>query len=225
MTTPSFIALDWGTSNLRASLLHGTGHAIETRSAPGGVMAVKNGQFSAALLALCCDWITQFNCPLIASRQGWKEAPYLECPATIAQAATQLTTVALDANDSDKPLRQLHIAAGLKRIDAGGEFDVMRGEEIQIWGAGLPAQSCCVLPGTHSKWVLLGNGREVSHFRTFMTGELYGLLTQHGILGRLMDFALARARRNDHTWAMADRRGGWFGAPGNVNRAGTLFHH
>ena len=203
MTIPSLIALDWGTSNLRASLLDGTGHAIETRSAPGGVMAVKNGQFSAALLALCGDWITQFECPLIASgmigsRQGWKEAPYLDCPATLVQAATQLTTVVIDTNADGKPMRSLHIAAGLKCIDAGGEYDVMRGEEIQIWGAGLPPQSCCVLPGTHSKWAWLGNrgeggnGGEISHFRTFMTGELYGLLTQHGILGRLMDFETAK---------------------------------
>ena len=178
-------------------MLDGMGHAIETRSAPGGVMAVKNGQFSAALLALCCDWITQFDCPLMASgmigsRQGWKEAPYLDCPANIEQAATQLTHVAIDTQNGGKPARVLHIAAGLKCIDAGGEFDVMRGEEIQIWGAGLPAQSCCVLPGTHSKWAWLGNGAQVSHFRTFMTGELYGLLTQHGILGRLMDFDAAK---------------------------------
>jgi 2-dehydro-3-deoxygalactonokinase len=196
LTTPALIALDWGTSNLRASLLDGNGHVSKNRSAPGGVMAVKNGQFSAALLALCGDWITQFDCPLIASgmigsRQGWKEAPYLDCPATIAQAATQLTQVAIDSQNSDRPARLLHIAAGLKCVDSGGEFDVMRGEEIQIWGADLPPQSCCVLPGTHSKWAWLGNsglGGEVSHFRTFMTGELYGLLTQHGILGRLMDF-------------------------------------
>lgn len=197
MTTPFLIALDWGTSNLRASLLDGAGHPIDTRSAPGGVMAVKQGQFSATLLALCGDWITQFDFPLIASgmigsRQGWKEAPYLDCPATIAQAATQLTTVALDAHDISKPLRELHIAPGLKCVDSGGEFDVMRGEEIQIWGAGLPPQSCCVLPGTHSKWAWLGKGAQVSHFRTFMTGELYGLLTQHGILGRLMDFEVAK---------------------------------
>ena len=224
MKIPSFIALDWRTSNLRASLLDGMGDALETRSAPGGVMAVKNRQFSAALLALCGDWITQFNCPLIASgmigsRQGWKEAPYLECPATIAQAATQLTTVAIDANDHGKPLHQLQIAAGLKCVDEGGQFDVMRGEEIQIWGAGLPAQSCCVLPGTHSKWAWLGNGGEVSHFRTFMTGELYGLLTQHGILGRLMDFETAKNAFHKDEFAAGVR----LGLRGHSQMSHTIF--
>jgi 2-dehydro-3-deoxygalactonokinase len=224
LTTPSLIALDWGTSNLRASLLDNTGCAMETRSAAGGVMNVKNGQFSAALLALCHDWITQFDCPLIASgmigsRQGWKEAPYLDCPATIGQAATQLTTVAIEANESARALRPLHIAAGLKCVDSSGEFDVMRGEEIQIWGADLPPQSCCVLPGTHSKWAWLGNGGEVSHFRTFMTGELYGLLTQHGILGRLMDFDTAKESFHQDEFAA----GVQLGLRGHSQMSHTIF--
>lgn len=227
LTTPFLIALDWGTSNLRASLLDGAGHAIENRSAPGGVMAVKNGQFSAALLALCGDWITQFDCPLMASgmigsRQGWKEAPYLDCPATLEQASTQLTQVAIDTQIGDKPARLLHIAAGLKCIDSGGEFDVMRGEEIQIWGAGLPPQSCCVLPGTHSKWAWLGQsgaGGEVSHFRTFMTGELYGLLTQHGILGRLMDFEAAENKFHKDEFALGVR----LGLHGHSQMSHTIF--
>ena len=224
MTTPSLLALDWGTSNLRASLLDGSGHAIETRSAPGGVMAVKNGQFSAALMALCGDWITQLDCPLVASgmigsRQGWKEAPYLDCPATIDQAAARLTSVSLETVGIGKASPQLHIAAGLKCLDAAGEFDVMRGEEIQIWGAGLPAHSCCVLPGTHSKWAWRGRGGEVSHFRTFMTGELYGLLTQHGILGRLMDFEGAQKKFHRDAFAA----GVLLGLKGHAQMSHTIF--
>jgi len=193
MTHAALIALDWGTSNLRASLLDAGGAAIDTRSAPGGVMAVQGGRFAEALLALCGDWITRHDCPLIASgmvgsRQGWKEAPYLACPAGQAEAAGQLTTVAVDAASG----RLLHIAPGLQCVDASGQFDVMRGEETQIWGADLPDGSCCVLPGTHSKWAWLGAGGSIRHFQTFMTGELYGLLTQHGILGRLMAFGNSR---------------------------------
>lgn len=193
MPQATLIALDWGTSNLRASLLDAGGAAIDTRSAPGGVMAVQGGRFAEALLALCGDWITQHDCPLIASgmvgsRQGWKEAPYLPCPAGLAEAAQRLTAVTVDAASG----RQLHIAAGLQCVDAAGQFDVMRGEETQIWGAGLPDGSCCVLPGTHSKWAWLGSAGVVREFRTFMTGELFGLLTQHGILGRLMVFGQQR---------------------------------
>jgi 2-dehydro-3-deoxygalactonokinase len=189
VSQPALIALDWGTSNLRASLLDATGSTLDTRSAPGGVMAVQGGRFGEALLALCGDWIHRFDCPLIASgmvgsRQGWKEAPYLACPAGLAEAARQLTTVAVDTASG----RLLHIAPGLQCVDAAGQFDVMRGEETQLWGADLPDGSCCVLPGTHSKWAWLGSAGTIRHFHTFMTGELYGLLTQHGILGRLMVF-------------------------------------
>jgi 2-dehydro-3-deoxygalactonokinase len=185
--TAALIALDWGTSNLRASLLAGDGKPLDMRAAPGGVMAVRDGRFPDALHDLCGDWIAAHACPLIASgmigsRQGWREAAYLPCPATPTQAAARLTRVAVTADT------MLHIVPGLRCTGADGQDDVMRGEETQLWGAGLPAQSCCVLPGTHSKWAWLGDADEVTNFQTHMTGELYGLLTQHGILGRLMQF-------------------------------------
>lgn len=193
MTLPALIALDWGTSNLRASLLDRDGQLIETRSAPGGVMAVKDGAFALALRSLCGDWLAQFSCPLIASgmvgsRQGWKEAPYVDCPASMAQVSAQLTAVPIEGNGAAAPGRTLHIVPGLRCIDDNAQYDVMRGEETQLWGAGLAAGSICVLPGTHSKWAWLGTDGEISRFASFMTGELYGLLTQHGILGRLMVF-------------------------------------
>ncbi len=186
----ALIAIDWGTSNLRASLLDATGEAIETRAAPGGIMAVKDGHFAQALLALCGDWIERRAGALIASgmigsRQGWKEAAYLDCPAGIGEAAARLTRVDV------LPGVPLHIVPGLTCRNADGQDDVMRGEETQMWGADLPAGSCCVLPGTHAKWAWLGEAGEVTRFSTYMTGELYGLLTQHGILGRLMSFGQA----------------------------------
>ena len=97
-STPQLIALDWGTSNLRANLLGPGGLSLEQRSAPGGIMAVQNGQFAAALQALCGDWLAQFGCAVLASgmigsRQGWQEAPYLDCPASLHRAAAALTQV------------------------------------------------------------------------------------------------------------------------------------
>ena len=43
MNAVALLALDWGTSNLRACLLDAKGQALEHRSAPGGVMAVAGG--------------------------------------------------------------------------------------------------------------------------------------------------------------------------------------
>ncbi len=194
MPTPKLIALDWGTSNLRATLIDATGLATEHRSAPGGVMAVQGRRFADALFALCGDWVQAHGCPMIASgmvgsRQGWKETPYLDCPASLLQVARTLTSVEVT------PQHALHIVPGLRRRDLTGSFDVMRGEETQIWGSGVAADTCCVLPGTHSKWAWTGAGDRVVGFATYMTGELYGLLTRYGILGRLMDFG--HARRED----------------------------
>ena len=194
-STPQLIALDWGTSNLRANLLGPGGLSLEQRSAPGGIMAVQNGQFAAALQALCGDWLAQFGCAVLASgmigsRQGWQEAPYLDCPASLHRAAAALTQVDFHTPAAAKP-RTLHIAPGLRYQDLSGAYDVMRGEETQIWGARLAPGSCCVLPGTHSKWAWTGEhaaAGQITRFATYMTGELYAVLTQHSILGRLMYF-------------------------------------
>jgi 2-dehydro-3-deoxygalactonokinase len=43
-----------------------------------------------------------------------------------------------------------------------------------------------MLPGTHSKWVQVQSGR-VTHFQTFMTGEVYALLSQQSILAKTLD--------------------------------------
>ena len=182
---PHLIALDWGTSNLRASLLGEAGRLLERRTAPGGIMAVPDGRFEEALRALCGDWLLRHRVPLIASgmigsRQGWREAPYVPCPAPAHALAARLTSVSL----SDGAV--LHIVPGLHCIGDDGIDDVMRGEETQLWGAELAPASCAVLPGTHSKWAWTGADGEIVRFQTYMTGELYGLLTRHSILGRLM---------------------------------------
>jgi 2-dehydro-3-deoxygalactonokinase len=174
---------------LRASLLDAQGAVLEHKSAPGGVMKVPAGQFSASLLALCGPWLAAHEVAVIASgmvgsRQGWKEAPYLPCPARLYEAAHALTRVEIEGASG----ACVHIVPGLRCQDASGQADVMRGEETQLWGAHLPAHSVCVLPGTHSKWAWLGDDGQVRAFKTYMTGELFGLLTQHGILGRLMTF-------------------------------------
>jgi 2-dehydro-3-deoxygalactonokinase len=185
--SPSFISLDWGTSSLRATLVSSDGEIMESRSAAGGVMTVKDRDFHTPLNAICEDWIDNHGCPIVASgmigsRQGWVEAPYLACPATPAAAAHAFTTLSIhDRVD-------MHIIPGVRCGGVDSIHDVMRGEETQIWGAGVGPQSVCVLPGTHSKWVFVGEDSGITHFATYMTGELYGLLTRYGILGRLMEF-------------------------------------
>ncbi len=81
----------------------------------------------------------------------------------------------------------LRIAAGLACLSAAGVPDVMRGEETQIFGAIALRPELgrgryrLVVPGTHSKWIDLDDGR-ITGFRTFLTGEVYGLLTRSSLV-------------------------------------------
>lgn len=187
--SPALIAIDWGTTNLRAYLLDTQGSLLDSRSTPGGIMSVVNAQFEAPLLQVTREWLARYHLPLIAagmigSRQGWREAPYLPCPARLEDAAKHMT--AAPFLDSQGQAHQLLIGPGLQCTDGSGLHDVMRGEETQLWGGDLPDGSVCILPGTHCKWAWMGETGQIKAFRTYMTGELFALLTKHGILGRLM---------------------------------------
>ncbi|MBL8385485.1 MAG: 2-dehydro-3-deoxygalactonokinase, partial [Burkholderiales bacterium] len=182
------IALDWGTTSLRAYLLDDAGAILDRREGGPGIMKVDGGGFEAALEAFCGDWIAAHPqarlvaSGMIGSKQGWREAPYCPCPASAADLAAHTIDVPLARG------RHLTIVPGVSCVDpASGVPDVMRGEETQVFGA-LPASGrhLAVLPGTHSKWVWVEDGAIVT-FASFMTGEVYAALTGHTILGRLMD--------------------------------------
>ena len=63
------------------------------------------------------------------------------------------------------------------------------------------------LPGTHSKWVEVEKGR-IERFSTYMTGEVYAVLKQHSILGRMMEEGAADANAFAKAWRVPDRKGG-----------------
>lgn len=182
------IGLDWGTSALRAYVLDGGGKVVDSASAPLGILKVAGGDFEGALDEVAGRWLDAhpaapiLACGMIGSRQGWREAPYVTCPAGLAELAGKL--VGADTRRG----RPVHLVPGVARVDADGVPDVMRGEETMIFGAanGLVGKNgLYVLPGTHSKWARLENGR-IAWFATFMTGELFAVLRSHSILGRLM---------------------------------------
>jgi 2-dehydro-3-deoxygalactonokinase len=186
MPQARLIALDWGTSSLRACLLGESGAMIEARQQPWGILHLPEGGFAAALQGVAGDWLgARPGLPVIASgmvgsAQGWREAPYAACPADATALAGQL--IGFEA----LPGVQLHIVPGVR--SAGERPDVMRGEETQIVGVlaqqpALARRSSLVMPGTHCKWVRVEGGRIVA-FHTFMTGELFALLRDHSILGR-----------------------------------------
>lgn len=177
--TPRLVALDWGTSSLRAWRLGHGGAVLAERSAPLGILKVAGGDFPAALRDVCGDWLAHgvpaIASGMIGSRQGWVEARYVSCPAGFDALAQGL--VRTDAG--------LAIVPGVSCVGAGGVPDVMRGEETQVFGAHEGSEGVYVLPGTHSKWVTVSDGR-IASFATYMTGELFAVLREHSILGRTM---------------------------------------
>jgi 2-dehydro-3-deoxygalactonokinase len=186
MSERQIIGLDWGTTSCRAYLI-GAGGAVLARVTDGpGILRVKEGAFRSALMAMIGRWLSPGGpiqvvlSGMIGSRQGWQEAPYAHCPAGADDIVAALTRV------EDTSLR-IYLVPGLS-TENNGMPDVMRGEETQVLGAlALSGRDdgLFLLPGTHSKWITVRGGRTVS-FRTFMTGEVFGALKDHTILGRPM---------------------------------------
>ena len=198
------IAIDWGTSSLRGARFDAQGQKREERQFPRGILTVPAGEFPAVFEPCFGDWLQASDAlcllsGMVGSRQGWQEAPYCPCPAGFAELGRQLLWL--------QPGR-MAIVPGLSVMHHDGlavaQHDVMRGEEIQIFGAlaltGLHTATV-VLPGTHSKWARVEQGRVMS-FRSFMTGEVYALLSQHSILARTL---VADAPWHEDTFCQAVR--------------------
>ncbi|MGV2895901.1 2-dehydro-3-deoxygalactonokinase [Achromobacter sp. AGC78] len=243
----ALIALDWGTSSLRAYRLDDTGRTLDTRHLPWGIMRLpqplQDGAASTALSGFdlafeqaCGDWLRAeptlpvIACGMVGSAQGWQEAAYLDVPVELERIGTLLTVV--QRTGAGPNATPVHIVPGL--IQRHGLPNVMRGEETQVFGVlfdqagdvaaqpdaapeakpdakpdpasgptsepdpiAPPADTVLIgLPGTHSKWVSARQGR-VTHFDTFMTGEVYAALRGHTILGRTMSDAPAAAEQAD----------------------------
>ncbi|MFM9926675.1 2-dehydro-3-deoxygalactonokinase [Variovorax sp. H27-G14] len=184
------IAIDWGTSSLRGALLDSNGKVLEERSDARGILTVPTGGFPEVFETLFGDWmrLEDTRClisGMAGSKQGWIEAPYCACPAGRVEVGRKIIDIHALA---DMPGARIAIVPGLSD-EHDGVPDVMRGEEVQIFGAmSITGQDdgVFVLPGTHNKWVTVKKGR-VTGFRTYMTGEFYALLSQHSILSRTLD--------------------------------------
>ena len=181
--TRRVVAIDWGTSSLRGARLDAQGAVLDERASLQGILNVPPGGFEAVFQAQFGDWLVGPDTlclisGMAGSRQGWREAPYCQCPAGANEIAAGLAWIA--------PGR-IAIVPGLT-CERDGAPDVMRGEETQIFGA-LDmlrlADALFVLPGTHSKWAEVRGGR-VERFSTAMTGETYALLRHHSILARTL---------------------------------------
>jgi 2-dehydro-3-deoxygalactonokinase len=179
-----YIAVDWGTTNRRIYIVDGGGRTTETAEDELGIMSVPPGGFEAEVAAIR----TRFSgrpvlmAGMVGSNRGWVETPYVRCPAGAPELAAAILWVEPGA---------VGIVPGVSLDD--GRADVMRGEEVQALGALAlgtigPGATICH-PGTHTKWICMAEGR-IGHFRTMMTGELFGLLSKHSILAAQLQGAV-----------------------------------
>ena len=194
--TAALLAVDWGTSALRGALLAADGTVLASHAAPRGLLNLPAAGWPGVFAAEFGAWLAAhpgLPCLLagmVGSRQGWVEAPYCPCPASLADLAARLCVVPVDALQPVLARHHLAIVPGLC-VETAGIPDVLRGEETQVFGAlqllGLAEaeQVTLVLPGTHSKWVTVQRGR-ITGFATHMTGECYALLRQQSILARTL---------------------------------------
>lgn len=179
--TEGFIAVDWGTTNRRAWLVGPGGTVREETDDAKGILSVGAGNFPAAVAELRgrLGDLPMLMGGMVGSNRGWIEAPYVPCPA----AAEELAAHIIWAEEGRTAL-----VPGLSFLD-DRRADVMRGEEVQIFGAlaaGLIPETALVChPGTHNKWIAIEGGR-VTRFRTVMTGEMFNLLKSHSILSDLL---------------------------------------
>jgi 2-dehydro-3-deoxygalactonokinase len=182
------IAVDWGTTNVRAWRLAADGHILERRERAQGIMVVAQGAFASVLDDFIGSWIDEgagpvFMCGMVGSRQGWIEVPYVRCPASLHEVVAGVREVRW------RHERSAYTCPGLSCEDAQGVPDVIRGEETKALGAmaQVPAGPVDLrLPGTHSKHLRVRDG-VIESFTTYMTGEMFALLRNDSILARMME--------------------------------------
>jgi 2-dehydro-3-deoxygalactonokinase len=181
MSQAAYVAVDWGTSSFRLWLVDRAGNVHGERRSPEGMMTAGKLGFATVLQSHldavgAAPGLPVIICGMAGARQGWVEAGYVDTPARLAS----ILKYAVPVPGQDRDIR---ILPGIAQRDPKAP-DVMRGEETQLLGVlGLDAADDAVvcMPGTHSKWVMVTGGA-VERFATFMTGELFDVVSRETIL-------------------------------------------
>jgi 2-dehydro-3-deoxygalactonokinase len=198
----SILSCDWGTSSFRLKLVNVEDQIVlsEVFSDEGTAfiynkwLASQNQQFVDRLqyfqqhlkknIDLLENKISASlkHIPLVVSGMasssiGMKELAYASLPFPINGANAVFEKIGQEENF----LHDIYLISGVRN-----ENDVMRGEETQLIGlleqlAFEVEDNVCIFPGTHSKHLLINN-KKITDFRTFMTGEIFSLMTNHSIL-------------------------------------------
>lgn len=175
-----WIAVDWGTSNLRVWVMRGE-RVLATLTSDAGMGGLAPEEFEPVLVELIGGYLPEHGrtdvicCGMVGAAQGWQDAGYAAAPCPPLNPLGMIEVATRDARLA------VRILPGVKQV---APADVMRGEETQIAGflAKAPRfEGLICLPGTHSKWAFVRQGA-IEGFRTFMTGEMFALLKTQSVL-------------------------------------------
>ena len=229
----TFISCDWGTSSFRLRLVEREGLKVlaEAGSKEGNAATAERWKqahqppeqrvgFYLAILQKHVNTLEETagksleEVPVVISGMasstiGLMELPYKPLP--FATDGSDLATEILEPMDAFK--HPTLLISGIKSED-----DVMRGEEVQLVGCRFATTGAAQLflhPGTHAKHVLVRDGRAVS-FKTYMTGELFSLLSKESILAASVEEGGHLAEGNNRQW---------FEKGVQASRRATLLHN
>ncbi|WP_133012077.1 2-dehydro-3-deoxygalactonokinase [Marinomonas flavescens] len=185
MKNIDWLIIDWGTTNFRAFAMNKNGTLVKKTERRLGLLQIDNNEFALALQTVLDDWLGEYKslpiymAGMVGSAQGWVNAPYAEAPVSISHLAQKSVQFTLPWG------AQATIVPGVSYESTPKHYDVMRGEEVQLFGLQSLENKesfVAVFPGTHSKHMYI-NESALSSFTTFMTGEMFSILSKHSILG------------------------------------------
>ena len=186
---PALVGVDWGTSSFRARLAAADGGALDAgRGRDRQPSSLASGEHEAFLDAQI-GGVDEAGSPTCrSSPAAWSARSRAGSrrpmspprgPAEIA-AATIASPFRSSRRRPHRPRRERARRARRARRDARrGDANSRRACGGRRWTA------LFVLPGTHSKWARVEDGR-IAGFETFMTGEVFAVLKDHSVLGRMM---------------------------------------
>ncbi|MFT2110987.1 2-dehydro-3-deoxygalactonokinase [Marinomonas sp. 2405UD68-3] len=184
---PLFVAVDWGTTNLRAFLVDHNGQIVDQKQSDRGMLSLQKNEFEGVLKNLLGDWLSAdipvYMAGMVGSRGGWHEVAYQTCPVSLTSLAEHLHWL-----PTNLPC-PVAIVPGIQGLGVHGYHDVIRGEETQLLGAldWLQSQNrgdenpLCCMPGTHCKWGQIENS-EIRQFSTTLSGEVFARLNDESSL-------------------------------------------
>jgi len=181
-----WLIIDWGSTNFRAFAMDNSGKLIDKIDRKLGLLQITDNKFSESLKDVLDDWLGDFKsfpivmAGMVGSDQGWVSVPYIIAPVNVGNLAEHVSSFILPWG------AKATIVPGVSYTNTLGSKDVMRGEEVQLFGLAKiinQTNAMALFPGTHSKHIKFSNNQLIQ-FSTYMTGELFSILSTQSILGR-----------------------------------------